>query len=299
MLKKLIATVLLLASQSASGTCMDLKGADGLIDFDSVVAFPKPRSITVFRSAEPGGHTYFFVPNSVRLSSDAKGVPEFSLFHAGWDSKQEGAISFTLEPFVDADDFKDIVAEISASDNQATFAVPAPIESVFYIVGPDMPRREVTVNDTSGNPLLKKSGFATTASPIAVRASLLPTSYKYAIFAVGHNFSLRGIARDDAGEPKIIKRRLATSFVVNGVCALFPQLVVNTATGAIGCKPIRYARPQIRQLQNLLVKAGYEVGKIDGVFGGMTEAALRKFQRSSNLPVDGIPSEEMIEALEN
>jgi hypothetical protein len=44
----------------------------------------------------------------------------------------------------------------------------------------------------------------------------------------------------------------------------------------------------VRELQQALVVHGRSVGKIDGIFGRMTEAAVREFQRIEGLTVDGI-----------
>ena len=46
----------------------------------------------------------------------------------------------------------------------------------------------------------------------------------------------------------------------------------------------------VRQLQEALKEAGHDPGPIDGIFGPKTEAAVKKFQRDSQvLDVDGIP----------
>lgn len=50
-------------------------------------------------------------------------------------------------------------------------------------------------------------------------------------------------------------------------------------------------------LQSLLVAHGYDAGKIDGVFGEMTEAAVRAYQRDNNLCVDGIAGNMTFSAL--
>ncbi|SDL03728.1 LysM peptidoglycan-binding domain-containing protein [Natronincola ferrireducens] len=46
--------------------------------------------------------------------------------------------------------------------------------------------------------------------------------------------------------------------------------------------------PSVRQLQELLRDAGFDPGPIDGIFGPRTEEAVRTFQRSKGLTVDGI-----------
>ena len=45
---------------------------------------------------------------------------------------------------------------------------------------------------------------------------------------------------------------------------------------------------EVRQLQQKLKDAGFNPGAIDGHFGKATEAALRAFQASEGLLVDGI-----------
>lgn len=54
----------------------------------------------------------------------------------------------------------------------------------------------------------------------------------------------------------------------------------------------------VRQLQTDLTRAGYAVGKIDGVFGAITERALREFQAMQKLVVDGVAGRKTIDALE-
>jgi peptidoglycan hydrolase-like protein with peptidoglycan-binding domain len=44
----------------------------------------------------------------------------------------------------------------------------------------------------------------------------------------------------------------------------------------------------VTELQNLLKRAGVPVGPVDGDFGPMTTAAVKRFQTSRGLPVDGV-----------
>jgi peptidoglycan hydrolase-like protein with peptidoglycan-binding domain len=46
--------------------------------------------------------------------------------------------------------------------------------------------------------------------------------------------------------------------------------------------------PAVRQLQEALKAAGFDPGPIDGVYGPLTEAAVRAFQSSVGISVDGI-----------
>lgn len=54
---------------------------------------------------------------------------------------------------------------------------------------------------------------------------------------------------------------------------------------------------QIKEIQKLLTKFGYAVGKPDGIIGSKTRSALRDFQIKNNLPADGHPSHNMLKQL--
>ncbi|NLZ52038.1 MAG: peptidoglycan-binding protein [Thermoanaerobacteraceae bacterium] len=54
----------------------------------------------------------------------------------------------------------------------------------------------------------------------------------------------------------------------------------------------------VRELQSKLESLGYDVGPIDGIFGPLTEKAVRKFQKDNGLVVDGIVGQETFAALE-
>lgn len=46
--------------------------------------------------------------------------------------------------------------------------------------------------------------------------------------------------------------------------------------------------PAVRDLQTFLSQRGYYDMAVDGIYGARTQAAVREFQQSQNLPVDGI-----------
>jgi lytic murein transglycosylase len=57
------------------------------------------------------------------------------------------------------------------------------------------------------------------------------------------------------------------------------------------------SRAQRRELQELLVKRGYDVGAVDGAIGPRTRAAIEAFQLSAGLPVDGRAGQRALKAL--
>jgi lytic murein transglycosylase len=56
---------------------------------------------------------------------------------------------------------------------------------------------------------------------------------------------------------------------------------------------------EMKELQQLLARRGFDVGKIDGVIGASTRDAVRTMQIKYGLPPDGYPSEELLDRLRN
>jgi peptidoglycan hydrolase-like protein with peptidoglycan-binding domain len=54
---------------------------------------------------------------------------------------------------------------------------------------------------------------------------------------------------------------------------------------------------QTREIQQLLQKRGYDVGRIDGVLGLKSRTAIREMQIKFNMPADGWPTAELLERL--
>ncbi|MBO4884615.1 MAG: peptidoglycan-binding protein [Clostridia bacterium] len=55
--------------------------------------------------------------------------------------------------------------------------------------------------------------------------------------------------------------------------------------------------PAVREVQTLLNKHGYSVGRVDGTYGPKTEAAVRLFQSYNGLAVDGVVGDTTLAAL--
>ncbi|MEQ9692677.1 lytic murein transglycosylase [Shimia sp. SDUM112013] len=52
-----------------------------------------------------------------------------------------------------------------------------------------------------------------------------------------------------------------------------------------------------KELQRLLNRAGYKVGKVDGMIGPKSMDAIRRFQQSKGMPADGFPSYSLLKAM--
>jgi peptidoglycan hydrolase-like protein with peptidoglycan-binding domain len=51
---------------------------------------------------------------------------------------------------------------------------------------------------------------------------------------------------------------------------------------------------ELRELQQLLVRAGYNVGKVDGVMGQQSRSAVKAMQIKYGLPADSWPTAELL-----
>jgi peptidoglycan hydrolase-like protein with peptidoglycan-binding domain len=51
---------------------------------------------------------------------------------------------------------------------------------------------------------------------------------------------------------------------------------------------------ELRELQRLLVRAGYDVGKVDGIMGQLSRSAVKAMQVKYGLPADSWPSAELL-----
>jgi lytic murein transglycosylase len=81
--------------------------------------------------------------------------------------------------------------------------------------------------------------------------------------------------------------------------------VAYLATRLAGAPPLfRGSQPipdlsmeQVKELQTLLVRRGYEVGEVDGKMGAATRGSVKAAQMKFGLPADSYPTEELIERL--
>ena len=76
------------------------------------------------------------------------------------------------------------------------------------------------------------------------------------------------------------------------------------ATRLAGAKPYDPGNPgeglgdaAMKQLQQKLAELGHDVGKIDGILGGGTRAAVRAEQVRLGLPADGWPDQDLLNRL--
>jgi len=87
---------------------------------------------------------------------------------------------------------------------------------------------------------------------------------------------------------------------------LYAVAVGHLADRLIGGESLQSPRPeleeplsiaQVRQLQSLLQKEGFDPGAVDGIIGSGTSNAIKAYQRSINQPADGYPTTELLQQL--
>lgn len=54
---------------------------------------------------------------------------------------------------------------------------------------------------------------------------------------------------------------------------------------------------EVKELQDRLKLSGFYIGAIDGVFGSETETAVKNFQKSAEIKVDGVVGPETYDLL--
>ncbi|MGO8871155.1 MAG: peptidoglycan-binding protein [Acidimicrobiales bacterium] len=80
---------------------------------------------------------------------------------------------------------------------------------------------------------------------------------------------------------------------VDGVCGVQTWSALVEAGRRLGDRFLYRRTPMLRgddvaELQQRLSALGFDTGRVDGIFGDMTSAALGEFQRNVGIPVDGI-----------
>lgn len=89
---------------------------------------------------------------------------------------------------------------------------------------------------------------------------------------------------------------------VDGVCGPQTWAALVEASYRLGDRLLYERRPMLRgddvhELQSRLGRLGFDAGRVDGIFGPQTAAALTDFQRNAGLPADAICGPDTLAAL--
>lgn len=84
------------------------------------------------------------------------------------------------------------------------------------------------------------------------------------------------------------------SLVYSTTAAYFATRLTGTKRVQRGGKITPLGHKEIRQLQNVLSKRGFDVGKIDGIVGVKTRAAVKTMQQKLGMPADSYPTVKLL-----
>jgi membrane-bound lytic murein transglycosylase B len=139
----------------------------------------------------------------------------------------------------------------------------------------------------------KKAGVKTVAGmelpPAGEPASIfLPAGARGPAFLVFPNFKV------------ILRYNNAASYAL-AVCLLADHLKSSDTIATVQAAWPRDLAPLSRDerltLQDSLVKLGFEIGKVDGLIGSKSRAAIRAWQKARSLPADGFATQDILTRL--
>ncbi len=271
-----------------------------LVDFDRPFGFSKPLRVTVFRAVRDDKAIFLFLPSQIAVDESDAGNDILSLSYVARSRRTypETAQLTGQLIFENKEDIDFAISEIRDTFPDAQFALPVPKEASVGFSGPGMKRIEVSVPGAV-SPLRGTINFSIPISKIAARSFLNPGSYKYEVGAVDYTFVLKGISRNLDGASIFEERVFSVGATVRGFCAIRPTSVVNINTQDFGCIHQNYSRRLILPLQRALAAQEIYSGPLDGVFGPITERAIRRYQASIGVVVDGTPSVALLENISN
>lgn len=109
---------------------------------------------------------------------------------------------------------------------------------------------------------------------------------------------------DDAVDEAVRTFQQSRSLTVDGIVGPETYRRLEEARWSLGDRVLAYraghpiAGDDVAELQHRLTHLGFNVGRVDGMFGSSTDQAMREFQRNVGLPADGTAGPLVFRALE-
>jgi N-acetylmuramoyl-L-alanine amidase len=109
---------------------------------------------------------------------------------------------------------------------------------------------------------------------------------------------------DDECDRAVRQFQQARGLTVDGVVGRETYVALDEARWRLGDRVLSYtvSHPfigdDVVDLQHRLLEMGFDCGRVDGIFGASTEAALREFQRNVGVPPDGTCGPQTLKELE-
>lgn len=109
---------------------------------------------------------------------------------------------------------------------------------------------------------------------------------------------------DDAIDAAVKKFQQTRGITVDGIVGPETFRRLEEARWSLGDRILLYTPghlihgDDVSSLQRKLSDLGFDAGRVDGILGKLTEAALKEFQKSTGIPIDGICGPEVFKAIE-
>lgn len=100
-------------------------------------------------------------------------------------------------------------------------------------------------------------------------------------------------------DSKASKKKESRAFRILAVSLILCLLLSAASQAALGDRTLSQGSKgaEVKDLQKRLVQIGYQVGKVDGVYGKSTTAAVKRFQKNRGIKADGVAGKKTIDEL--
>ncbi|RNC28910.1 MAG: Spore cortex-lytic enzyme [Candidatus Dichloromethanomonas elyunquensis] len=95
------------------------------------------------------------------------------------------------------------------------------------------------------------------------------------------------------------RRKEGTTFKIVTISLVLCLILSAASQAALGDRTLSQGSKgaEVKDLQKRLVQIGFQVGNVDGVYGKATAAAVKRFQKSRGIKVDGLAGSNTIDEL--
>jgi len=265
-----------------------------ILDFDASVGFETPRLVTILNGYDRAKNIFYIFPSAVDFVLPQNGAAAIGLQVAAVRDANfsKGSFTFTVRPRFNGPETAAAIDELRRRFPNALFAYPVPSKSILSLTTIE----QASVNFSpaqESSPLANEISFTAKLTPIETRVLLLPQSLESPSATFQFIYYIRGVSRDPDGSVTIIERPFLLGGVLGGFCAPFPAAIIDAGNGRTGCAHVTFDKPLVREIQRLLRRSKDYLGPLDGIFGSLTEEAIRDFQKRNGVLITGYPTREL------
>lgn len=268
-----------------------------LPDLDASVGFGTPRQVTILHAYDRTKNVFYIFPSAVDFVMTHNQASTVGL-QIAWQrgTGGHGSFTFTVRPRFQNSEINKAVTELKGRYPKALFAFPVPSKARLSMSTIEQPSILFSPGEESSS-LFNDIAFTAKLTPIESRFLQLPQSLDSPSATFQFAYSIRGVSREADGRAVVVERGYRLGGILNGFCAPFPKSTVEVSSGRTGCAYVSFDRALVKEIQSLLQRLKHFEGRGDGVFGPLTDAAIRSFQRSNKFFVTGYPTRELVDQI--